>query len=94
MSDLECPHCRGTVPRGATVCRGCQAEIEYGAPPFAYLIVLVASVVAGIKTSGAAPESLSFLSWVIGIGVFVGGAVLLSKIFDSRVNFKRVYRTK
>ena len=94
MSDLVCPHCRGSVPRGATVCRGCQAEIEYGAPPFANLIVLIASVASGITTSGAAPENLSFLSWVVGIGVFVGGAALLSKIFDSRVNFKRVYRTK
>lgn len=94
MGELVCSHCRGAVPRGATVCRGCQAEIEYGAPPFAYLVVLIASAFSGIKTSSIVPESLSFLSWVVGIGVFVGGGVLLSKVFGSRVNFKRIYKTK
>lgn len=94
MSDLICPHCRGSVPRGAAVCRGCQAEIEYGAPPAAYVVVLVVSAIAGFQTSGVVPQSLSFLSWIIGIGVFVGGVELLSRIFVDRVIFKRIYKTK
>lgn len=94
MSDLICPHCHGSVPRGAKVCRGCQAEIEYGAPPFAFLVVAIVSVVLGIKTSGVLPEGLSFLAWIVGIGGFIAGSVILGRLFGSRVNFKRIYRTK
>lgn len=27
---IVCPHCHSEIPRGASVCRGCQAEIKYG----------------------------------------------------------------
>ncbi len=94
MSDLICPHCHGNVPRGAKVCRGCQAEIEYGAPPLAFLVLLVVSAIVGSKTSGAVSEALSFLGWVVGAGAFITGAILLTKLFGNRVNFKRIYRTK
>lgn len=94
MSDIVCPHCRGTVPRGATVCRGCQAEIEYGAPGAAFLVLLVVSVFVGIKTASVVPESLSFLGWLVGIAILIGGGVLLNNMFADRVNFKRIYRTK
>lgn len=94
MSNLSCPHCRGNVPRGATVCRGCQAEIEYGVPPPAYLVVAIVSGIVGFKTSSIVPESLSFLGWVVGIGAFIGGSLLMSKFFGDRVNFKRIYKTK
>ena len=94
MSDLVCPPCRGTIPRSASVCSGCQAEIEYGAPSFAFLVAAVVSAVLGFKISGVVPHSLSFLSWVVGIGCFVSGSVLLGKMFRNRVNFKRIYRTK
>ncbi len=94
MSDLVCPHCHGEVPRGATVCRGCQAEIEYGSPPAAFLVIAIASAFLGFKTSGIVPESLHFLAWVIGIGAFVVGCVLLNKMFGDRVIFKRNYRTR
>ena len=30
MSHIICTHCMTTVPHGATLCRGCKAEIEYG----------------------------------------------------------------
>jgi hypothetical protein len=93
MSDLVCPHCHGNVPHGAKVCRGCQAEIEYGAPPFAFLVLLVISIILGVKTSGAVSDSLSFLGWVVGIGAFISGGMLLKKQFEDRVNFKRIYRT-
>jgi hypothetical protein len=29
---VTCPHCMNQVPWGAHVCRGCQAEIQYGTP--------------------------------------------------------------
>lgn len=94
MNNLVCPHCRGTVPRGASVCRGCQAEIEYGTPSFAFLVAIIVSVVLGFKTSGVVPEGLSFLGWVVGIGCFIAANVLMGKVFGNRVNFKRIYRTK
>lgn len=94
MNDLLCPHCRNNVPRGATVCSGCQAEIEYGAPPIVFLISLVVSFAMGMETSRIVPESLSFLSWVVGVGIFVAGLVGAARIFRNRVIFKRIYRTK
>jgi hypothetical protein len=94
MSDLVCPHCRNNVPRGATVCSGCQAEIEYGAPNAAFLVLLVVSAGLGIKASGVVSDSLSFLGWGVGIGVFIAGAVLITNMFGDRVVFKRIYRTK
>ena len=94
MKDLMCPHCHGTVPHGAKVCRGCQAEIEYGTPPLLYLVLLIASIYLGYKSSHIWPVSLSFLSWVVGIGVFIVGAILFEKIFKDRVVFDREYKTK
>jgi uncharacterized membrane protein HdeD (DUF308 family) len=94
MSDLICPHCRGNVPRGATVCRGCQAEIEYGVPGFAFLIVAIVSAYLGVKVADWLPESLVILAWIAGIACFVFGGVMLEKAFGDRVEFKRIYRTK
>lgn len=94
MSDLVCPHCRNNVPGGATVCSGCQAEIEYGAPNVAFLVLLVVSAGLGVKTSQVVSDGLSFLGWGVGIGVFIAGAVLITKMFGDRVVFKRIYRTK
>ncbi len=82
--NLTCPHCYGNVPYGAKVCRGCQAEIEYGAPRSLYSVLLIASTYLG----------LSFLSWVVGIGVFIVSSILLEIIFKDRVAFNREYKTK
>ena len=95
MSYLVCPHCRkNDVPHGATVCSGCQAEIEYGVPNAMYGFVLVLSLIAGFKTSTFMPATLSFSSWIVGAGVFIGVCVLLGKMYKNRVVFKRHYRTK
>lgn len=94
MSELVCPHCRESVPRGATVCRGCQAEIEYGAPSALYFILLIASVFAGVKISGVVPASLSLLGWPAGITVLVGAGALLRRMFADRASFKRIYKTR
>lgn len=94
MSELVCPHCHGDVPRGAKVCRGCQAEIEYGCPPALFLALIIFTAFLGFKASAVLPESLSFMGWIIGIGGFIAGSVLLNKVFEKRVNFKRIYNTK
>lgn len=94
MNELICPHCHGSVPRGAKVCRGCQAEVEYGAPPAAFLLLLIVTGFIGSQVSGLVPNAMSFLGWIVGGGLFIAGAVFLVKRFKERVNFKRVYKTK
>lgn len=89
MSDLVCPHCYTEVPRGASVCRGCQAEIEYGTPTAAIVAVAIASLFLAIKTVAFIPASLSFLPWIVGIGSFIAGGTFCSKLFKDRVVFSR-----
>ncbi len=91
MSEITCPHCYSEVPRGAQVCRGCQAEIEYGMPPGAILVVLVAAAFCGWK-AGAATHSI--LGWVAFIGLAAGGLYGCARMFADRVSFKRIYRTR
>lgn len=94
MNDLVCPHCRGNVQHGATVCRGCQAEIDYGTPGAAFLILAALSAFLGFKVYFALPNSLSFLAWGVGIGLFIAGRAALIRMFEKRVVFNRVYRTR
>ncbi|MFN4056401.1 MAG: hypothetical protein ACK4GU_16195 [Alishewanella aestuarii] len=94
MSEIVCPHCHGSVPHGAKVCRGCQAEIQYGCPPTLFLVLIVITAFLGFKISAVLPDFLSFMGWVVGIGGFVLGSILLNRVFEKRVNFKRIYKTK
>ncbi|WP_445767442.1 hypothetical protein [Rheinheimera sp.] len=91
MSEINCPHCHGVVSHGAKVCRGCQAEVEYGAPPFLYGVLLILSILFGFKAASFLPE---FFGWLTAIVCFVAGAVVLNKFFKDRIKFKRLYRTK
>ena len=94
MSDLTCPHCRGSVPRGATVCRGCQAEVTYGGPRSAFLALAVASLFLGFQTAAIVPVGVKWFGWVIGLGALFGGSVWLNNLFKDRVRFRRIYRTR
>lgn len=94
MSEITCPHCREQVPHGAKVCRGCQAEIEYGCPPALYVVLIAIAGFVGFKTTAIMPDVLSFMGWVVGIGGFIAGGVLCHRIFKNRVNFKRIYKTR
>jgi hypothetical protein len=94
MSENTCPHCHGSVPYGAKVCRGCQAEVEYGTPPAAIIALAILLAFIGYKISAILPNALSFMGWIVGIGGFVAGCLLLAKTFEKRVIFKRIYRTK
>lgn len=102
MSELVCPHCRGTVPRGASVCRGCQAEIVYGEwPKYLNGMLLIACVVlaatAGQLVAKIVPASLSLIVWIVVIGTFFGSYFVAVRAihprFRDRVKFKRIYRT-
>lgn len=91
MQVVQCPHCYSEVPHGAKVCRGCQAEIEYGAPPVAFLFVFIVSMFAGWFIGAA---SHSIIGWIVFAGLLVGGIWGCVKLFADRINFKRIYRTR
>jgi hypothetical protein len=91
VRELICPHCHGNVSYGANVCRGCQAEVEYGTPRFVMVIVMIFSVFIGVKTASALAD---WLGWIVGIAIFFAGVFAANTLFRERVNFKRLYRTK
>ena len=93
MKEHKCPHCYEIVPAGAKVCKGCQAEIEYGTPYFVALIIFFISVVLGISASSLIEGGSSFLGWGTGIVVFLSLFIGSEKVFSKRVKFKRVYKT-
>ena len=82
------------IVRGATVCRGCNAEVEYGLPLIIYVVVAISSAALEYKISRIASGELAFVAWCVGIGAFVTGAIILRKIFRHRVFFKRFPRHK
>lgn len=89
---LVCPHCHGEVPHGAKVCRGCQAEIEYGTPPFFILVSFIISIFAGFKISSWVDNGwVGFFSGIL-VFIFISGFFEI-KIFSKRIKFKRVYKT-
>lgn len=91
MDELTCPHCHGNVPRGATVCRGCQAEVEYGTPRLLFGVLMLVALVLGVQVDNAMGSTLG---WAAGVGIAIGSAVLLNRLFANRVIFKRRYRTR
>ncbi len=94
MNEMICPHCRGEVPRGATVCRGCAAEIEYGAPRWAYFVAFIIGVIAGAKVYGWLPASMHWIAWVAGTVAFFVASAGANKLFAGRVSFERIYKTR
>ncbi len=90
MTVHQCPHCHTNVPNGATVCTGCQAEVEYGAPRFAVGVVAVASGLLGIQS--ATWTSINLVGWIVGLLALVAGGTLIAKLFAGRVVFRRYYR--
>ncbi len=94
MNDLICSHCRTGVPRGATVCTGCQAEVAYGPENGYFGAALLAGAFAGYEAHRMLPESLSVGAWIVGGLVFVGLSFLIQKVFGDRVVFKRIYKTR
>lgn len=94
MSDLICPHCRNKVPRGATVCRGCHAELKYGPSNGPFAFAAIASLVVGAEIDKFLPSSLSVVGWFVGAACFIGIAGFIKNHYKDRVVFRRVYRTR
>jgi hypothetical protein len=101
MKKLICPHCHARVPNGATVCRGCKAEIEYGTPGGAQLVPWVLSAIATYLVLYVLHAWLHVSSiivfWIVGLAFFIGVlgwvGLVLEKRYANRVVFHRFYRT-
>lgn len=91
MSTVTCPHCHSDVSFGAKVCKGCQAEIEYGCPPILFVILIIICAVIGYKVSDM---TFTILGWIAGGGLFFAGVWKMNDVFKERVSFKRIYHTK
>jgi hypothetical protein len=91
MEDVQCPHCYSGVPYGAKVCRGCQAEVEYGMPPAAPIFVFLVSMFSAWYVGSV---THSIVGWLVLVGLLAGGIWGAGKLFRDRINFKRIYRTK
>jgi len=108
VSHIICTHCMTAVPHGATVCRGCKAEVEYGVSQGMCTVLSVASALLGLVVVGALDsirERFSTLDnfspttgialWGIAvIALYAGGRYLLRKWYKDRVVFNRIYRTR
>jgi hypothetical protein len=86
---LKCPHCHGDIPKGARVCRGCQAEVECGAPGWANIGALLVGAFTGATMMSWSPT----MALVSGIAVAVGFLFAAAKVFTNRICVKRLYRT-
>lgn len=87
----QCPHCKAPVPRGATVCTGCQAEVDYGVPKWLFWFNVIAAIVVAAVASAFTQQQL--------VVVASGGlSYLLAHVASAmacrkRVVFVRRYRT-
>ncbi|MGH8086007.1 MAG: hypothetical protein ACREPV_12145 [Lysobacter sp.] len=88
---VACPHCHGEVPFGAKVCRGCQAEVEYGTPPAAALLVFLLAFFGAWYVGSSFGSAFGWVALVVFLG---GGIYLCQRAFKHRVSFKRIYRTR
>ncbi|WP_162085402.1 hypothetical protein [Sulfuriferula nivalis] len=84
MSDLTCPHCHTELPHSANTCHGCQAEVEYGVPSSAFILLLITAIFIGVAT-----RNMSLGGWVALTAILVCGSVALTSLFANRIAFKR-----
>lgn len=92
ISYLICPHCHLESAKGVKVCGGCDAMVRPGTPVVVLLPALVLSGWLAIKAHWLFYDSVS-LAILLGAIVFGALWVLLGKVFEHRVVFKRRRRT-
>lgn len=91
-STMTCPHCHTEVPYGATVCRGCQAEVDYVPPGSVYVGSIIGALIVAWMVSRSLPHVLSPIGCVL---AFVGVMYLTLRGIRKRYpRFMRRYRTK
>ncbi|BBH46896.1 hypothetical protein KU43P_33730 [Pseudomonas sp. KU43P] len=98
-STVTCPHCMNAVPWGASVCRGCQAEISYGTPRGVAVFFLIVCVVAGWWAAKGVHTFIttnSTVLWIVFGAVFLatgyGARKVCKSYYHGRTNFRRYYR--
>ena len=86
MPHFTCPHCHNDeVRRGASVCRGCHAEVHYGYSIKAYCFLFIGAGVLAIivdSTIGMFANTAFFIA-------LIGGFIYMRIKAKDRVIFRR-----
>lgn len=86
MPHLTCPHCHNDeVPMGASVCRGCHAEVHYGYSIKAYCFFIHRSRCIS-KHSDSAIGMFANTAFFIAL---IGGFIYMRIKAKDRVTFRR-----
>lgn len=87
------------VPLGAKVCRGCQAEIEYGAPAWAVAVAIVLPLYLAYQLgnwafvyTGFGPQAFGVVFPVALLGLGICSWRITRRLYAHRTRFKRWYR--
>jgi len=94
---LTCPHCLSHVPHGASVCRACKVEIEYGIPDIVSAVILFGAlfVVAMAHPIGQLGHlSALWFDLIVGGIAFGGFSCLAESVYSNAARFTRYYRGK
>lgn len=96
---VTCPHCMNEVPWGAHVCRGCQAEIEYGTPRVVTAFLGILCLIVGwyaAKVVRLYVTDHSTVLWTVFAIVFGVLAAVCTRFckrrYAGKTMFKRFYR--
>lgn len=93
---ITCPHCRSEIPDGASVCRGCNAEIKYGTPLFFIIFGIVAPFFFAAWISKLLGIGAGILEWIVIVPLTLSGWFLFFKIgqkmYSGKARFIRYVR--
>ncbi len=86
MSYLTCPHCHNDeVPRGASVCRGCHAEVHYGYSIKAYCFLFIGAGILAIIVD----STIGMFANTAFLIALIGGFIYMRIKAKDRVIFRR-----
>ena len=99
MNVIICPHCGTETERGYSVCRGCQAEVIYGARPEelgwggivggAIATVLLRQLLAGPKSN-----LMDGYTFYVFIALTILAGMIVARIHKGNIRFFRNYKHK
>jgi hypothetical protein len=86
---MKCPHCHTLVPSGATVCTGCQAEVDYGVPRWLFWFNVFSAILIAAMASLLTTSQLMVVC--AGAVWYLGAHLASARAFRDRVVFLRRY---